>query len=349
MNRTRPKSDGSLVISLLRNLGILGALLLWPVASRAGITVLVQEPYSSFGAINPTGHAALYFSGVCAETPIRLRNCGPGESGVVISRYSRISGYDWVAIPVIPYLYAVERIEDVPAEASASTVARLREQYRRDHLRDVVPDGTDGQTPGGAWVELVGAAYNRKIYGFSMESSETQDDQFIQMLNSRKNRSHFNLFLNNCADFVRHVLNTYYPGVIKRNLVGDAGITTPKQIAKCVVKYTRSHPELHLTAFYVAQIPGSRRPSHKIDGVCEGFVKSKKYIVPLTVFHPWAAGMVILAYAVGGHFNIAHIAETEYTPAELQSLLSVAGSGLSDVSSSGSDSIGSGATDEQEQ
>ena len=34
-----------------------------------------------------TGHAAVYLSGVCAETPLVLRRCGPGETGVVLSRY----------------------------------------------------------------------------------------------------------------------------------------------------------------------------------------------------------------------------------------------------------------------
>ena len=60
-----------------------------------------------FGAFNPTGHAAVYLNHVCAETPTELRMCRTGEYGVVISRYHKIDGYDWIAIPLIPYLYAV--------------------------------------------------------------------------------------------------------------------------------------------------------------------------------------------------------------------------------------------------
>ena len=32
----------------------------------------------------------------------------------MISRYDGIGHYDWVAIPLIPYLYAVDQTEDVP-------------------------------------------------------------------------------------------------------------------------------------------------------------------------------------------------------------------------------------------
>ena len=183
----------------------------------------MQEPYGLFGAINPTGHASVYLSRVCAETPVVLRRCDPGEFGIVISRYRKVSGYDWIAIPLIPYLYAVEDFASIPAEANAETVAYLRDEYRRKHLLDVVPDRPGGQTPKGSWTELIGAAYNRKIYGFQIETTEAQDQYLISVLNSRKNKRHFNLFFNNCADFSRGILNLYYAGAIRRNYIGDAG------------------------------------------------------------------------------------------------------------------------------
>src|SRR6202158_1393087 len=82
--------------------------------ANASATLLLEEPYGRMGFFTATGHAAVYLSGVCAETPLVLRRCAPGETGVVISRYDGVGGYDWVAIPLIPYLYAVERAEDVP-------------------------------------------------------------------------------------------------------------------------------------------------------------------------------------------------------------------------------------------
>jgi hypothetical protein len=68
--------------------------------------LLMEQPYGFFGAVNPTGHNAIYFERICAETPVRLRRCEPGEMGVVIARYEGIDGYDWIAIPLVPYLYA---------------------------------------------------------------------------------------------------------------------------------------------------------------------------------------------------------------------------------------------------
>ena len=153
-------------------------------ASWADATLFVQEPYGLFGAINPTGHASVYLSRVCADSPVVLRRCDRGELGIVISRYRKVSGYDWIAIPLAPYLYAVEDFARVPEEANLETVVALREEYRRRHLRNIVPDGPDGRTPAGSWVELVGAAYNRKIYGFQIQTTEAQDDHLISVLNS---------------------------------------------------------------------------------------------------------------------------------------------------------------------
>ena len=88
----------------------------------------------------PPGHAAIYLSRVCADSLFSLRRCGDGEQGVVISRYHRIAGYDWLAIPLIPYLYAIDRPDQVPRDVSRQDVAALRDDYRRRHLEDVAPD-----------------------------------------------------------------------------------------------------------------------------------------------------------------------------------------------------------------
>src|ERR1700687_3817497 len=81
--------------------------------ANASATLLLEEPYGRLGFFTATGHAAVYLSGVCAETPVVLRPCAPGELGAVISRYDGVAGYDWVAIPLIPYLYAVDQTDDI--------------------------------------------------------------------------------------------------------------------------------------------------------------------------------------------------------------------------------------------
>ncbi|MBV8457306.1 MAG: hypothetical protein JO122_11900, partial [Acetobacteraceae bacterium] len=111
------------------------ALLLLLGASQIALAdgaLLVEQPYGEFGQITPTGHAAIYLSGVCAESPTRLRRCEPGEGGVVLTRNAGVS-YDWVAMPAAAYLYAVEDGGRPPAETDRATVNGLRAAYRRSH------------------------------------------------------------------------------------------------------------------------------------------------------------------------------------------------------------------------
>src|ERR1700740_618605 len=150
---------------------------------QSSATLLLEEPYGRLGFFTATGHAAVYLSGVCADTPLVLRPCAPGETGVVISRYDGVGKYDWVAIPLIPYLYAVERPEDIPLFADAKMTAFLRDRYRRRHLEVVAPDVRDGETPAGNWYELIGSSYDRTIYGFEIETTRKQDLALIKKLN----------------------------------------------------------------------------------------------------------------------------------------------------------------------
>jgi hypothetical protein len=278
--------------------------------AQASVSLLLEEPYGHLGAFTGTGHAALYFSRVCAATPLKLRRCEPGETGVVLGRYHHVGGYDWVAIPLIPYLYALEKPEDVPLYADPKLVAFLRNHYRRRHLELVAPDEPDGETPGGNWVELVGAAYDRTLYGFEIETSEAQDDQLIEEFNSAHNRDRYRVLSRNCADFVAHVLNFYYPKAVHRSYIADVGIMTPKQVAKSLVKYSNRHPEVQLSTFVIPQVPGSLPRSTRAHGVIESFLKSKKYMVPTAVLHPFIlAGLGVAYLATGsGRFNPARTA-----------------------------------------
>jgi hypothetical protein len=258
--------------------------------AQAGATLLLEEPYSYDGTFAGTGHVAVYLNHVCAESPVILRRCAAGESGVVLSRYDGIAGYDWVAIPLIPYLYAVERTQAVPLFADAKLVAFLRDQYRRDHLASLAPDRPDGGAPEGNWYEMVGASYDRTIYGFEIETSLKQDAVLIKKFNGEPNDERYNFVKRNCADFVREVVNLYYPHALHRSIVGDLGVTTPKQIAKMLANYSRHHPELESSAFLVPQVPGTIRRSKPVHGVVESVMAAKKYMLPVVVLHPYIGG-----------------------------------------------------------
>jgi hypothetical protein len=279
-------------------------IVLWLVPNaRADVAVLLEEPYSYDGAWAGTGHTAVYLNRVCAASPTVLRRCQPGEAGVVISRYHRIAGYDWLAIPLYPYLYAVERPGDIPLFADGKLEAALRDQYRHKYLRDIVPDGLEGATPGGDWYELVGSAYDRTLYGFQIETTPDQDDEVIARYNAAPNRESYRLVSRNCADFVRDVLNFYHPKSAKRSVVADLDVSTPKHTAKSLVQFSRKHPELEFTAFVIPQVPGTIKRSRPVHGLVESVFKAKKYELPLAVFQPFVAGGFAVAYVASGRFN----------------------------------------------
>ncbi len=224
---------------------------------------------------------------------------------MVLSRYDGVRGYDWIAIPLVPYLYAVEGPEDVPLYADTKTVAFLRDRYRRKHLKDVVPDLPNGQRPGGNWYELVGSSYDRTTYGFEIETSTEQDEALILKLNSSSNHSHFHLLTRNCADFVKDLINLYQPKALHRSYVADVGISTPKQMAKALVQYSAAHPELRLSRFIIPQVPGNIARSKAVHRVVGSLFESRKYIVPSAVVSPIFVGCVAAVYfgSGGGRFN----------------------------------------------
>ena len=272
-------------------------------SARADAALLLEEPFGTFGAMNPTGHAAIYLNHVCADTPTHLRPCREGEIGVVISRYHRIDGYDWLAMPLLAYLYAVDDVTEIPDSATPKLELKLRDTYRRDHLEDLIPDDPQHEIPRGEWIELVGASYDRRIWGFEVNTTPEQDARLIERFNHRRNISHFNLFFNNCANFSEKVLNFYYPHSIHRNFIADVGMMTPKQAAKSLVKYSSRHPGIDLYTFVIPQVPGSIPRSKSVDGVIESLVKSKKYVVPLAYLNPYVTGTLIAAWFSDGRFH----------------------------------------------
>ncbi len=292
--------------------------LMLTATAHADIAFLMEEPYGGFGSVNPTGHAALYFNHICADSPTKLRMCRPGEMGVVISRYHHVAGYDWLAVPVVPYLYAVDQVKEIPSTADAVLRNQLRDAYRRKHLQEIAPDNVTNpeEPPKGEWTQLVGSAYDRAIYGFQVETTLKEDERFIAHYNDRKNVSHFNLFFHNCADFSRSVLNFYYPHAIHRNFLADLGLTTPKQVARSLTKYAKRNPELPFTIFVIPQVSGEIPRSHSADGVVESLVKSKKYVIPLGVLYPEFTAVLGATYLTDGRFHAPKNAPEIMLPGE---------------------------------
>jgi hypothetical protein len=266
---------------------------LTPKSAHAQATLLLEEPYSYDGTFAGTGHAAVYLSRICAETPTLLRRCGPDEYGVVISRYHHLEGRDWVAVPLLPYLYAVDNPGDVPLYADIKLVAFLRHQY----LRKIDLSGIDAY-------QVVGSAYDRTTYGFRIATTPEQDDALIRKLNAETNREAYALLNRNCADFAKQIIDFYYPHAVHRSIIGDLAVMTPKQAAKSLTHSAKRHPQMHLTTFIIPQVPGLKR-SKPVHGVLESLVLAKKYVTPVLLFHPVLVVGVEAAYWTGWRFDPA--------------------------------------------
>jgi hypothetical protein len=282
---------------------VLALLVFCPARGHARGVLLMEEPYGFFGALFPVGHSAIYLDQVCAETPLVLRRCRAGELGTVVTRNSGIAGYDWVAIPLVPYLYSVENPSEIPAHADSKAVWRIRNRYHESHLLSLGDNLIAGNFIRGGWALLVGVSYERRIYAFSFETTPEQDDALITRMNAGENRSHFNYLFNNCSDFDRSVLNIYFPHTFRRSLFTDAAITTPKTISHKLVQYARKHPEMRLTIFEIPQIPGYRRQSHPNKGVAEGLLTTG-YTLPIALANPYIAGGIVVEYIVRGRFHL---------------------------------------------
>lgn len=283
-------------------LGVGLVCLLLAAPARASMALLLEQPYGGLGHVNPTGHSAIYLNHVCAATPLELRPCEPGELGVVISRYDGIGHYDWLAIPLLPYLYAVDSPAEIPQRVDKAEEDKLRDAYRRKYLEDVAPDTADGKAPGGNWYELIGSAYDRTTYGFSVATTPEQDAKLIALFNDRKNVERYNGAFRNCADFARVTINRLYPHAVRRNFIADFGLTTPKSVARALTHYAKKHPRTRLQVFVIPQVEGSLPRSHAAEGVTEGLIK--RYSIPLVVLSPVATAIVFVAYMGHGRFDV---------------------------------------------
>ena len=289
--------------------------------SYAQAALLMNEPFGFFGFLNPTGHDALYFQRICAETPVKLRRCAPGETGAVITRYQGIANYDWVATPLLPYLYAVENASEVPSRADSVAVTALRDKYHEGRLLSLGKDVPRGGNVKRGWSQFVGVAYDRRIYAFRFATTEEQDNALIAGMNAGENRTRFNLLTRNCADFNSGILNSYFPRTFHRTILPDGGITTPRQVTYQLLRYARKHPDTHVAAFDIPQVPGNRHRSRANKSIAQSLITSG-YVVPFYFISPYLAGAVVVDYLIWGRYPLGLKHPPVLTPRNMEPLTS---------------------------
>jgi hypothetical protein len=267
---------------------VLAYLLFLPALSvYADVTLFIEAPINFLGHVSSTGHAALLVDSLCSDDHIHVRWCRMGENGAVISRYKGIDGYDWLAMAPGPYLFAVDSSDEIPEATSIAEVNGLRAEYRANH-----PGSFQHDPPEYGWIQLLGASYRRRIICVHLRTTTAQDERLMQWLNRQPDRTHFNFFFSNCADFARQMLNILFPRAVQRNLLFDFGMTTPKQLESSLHRYAGRHPELEYDVYELPQVPGNIPRSGRLCGVSESFVKTKPYLLPVAVLDPIGIGSV---------------------------------------------------------
>jgi len=286
----------------------------------ADVGVVLDESLdSSVERITGSGHSAVYLSRICPDSPVKLRLCGPGEQGSVLSTYTTLGEdqpFEWNAVPLSVYLYGVEDPRDRPLFGSPRIKRVLEESYRAKYLDGYCATRSCQTSNSAEWREMVGASLSRGIYIFVAETTEEQDRKLIAEFNALPNVNHFNGVRRNCADFTRHAINTYFPHATSPDYLNDFGMTSPKAIARSFTHYALRHPETHFRVLHFAQAPGTiKRSSEPRDGT-EQLYHSKKLLVPMIIFAEHALPVVAASYLLTGRFNPERESE-EYPTAEI--------------------------------
>ncbi len=313
----------SLVVTATKyTLALFLCLIMAPALARADVSLFLLEALGVSGEASSAGHVSIYFSNICADTPVALRLCRPGEMGIVISSYPKFGTdkpYEWIAVPLLPFLYGVEDERNIPIYVNGEVRTLMRETYRRNYLRGMIPDRADGKLQKGDWQGMIGITYNRDVYGFTLKTTAVEDAALIEKLNSLPNINHFDTVFHNCADFAREVINTCFPHAVHRDALNDFMMTSPKAVARTLTRYAAKRPERLLTITKYAQLAGPIRRSLDNRNYSEMALISKKYVIPQLLFKRELLVIFAASYLITGRFA-AHQKYFEYATPEIAEL-----------------------------
>lgn len=280
-------------------------------SARADAGVVLNESLdTSVARITGSGHTAVYLSRICPDgSPVKMRLCHPDEQGSIVSNYTTLGEdqpYEWNIVPLSVYLYGVEDPGDRPLVSSKAIKAALEERYRDNYLVAICTEQRCRSGKGSEWREMVGATLERSLYMFVVTTTVEQDRQLIAEFNSAPNVNHFNGMTRNCADFVRRVMNVYYPGAVKPDYLNDFFMTSPKAVARSLTHYAEKHPDSDFRVLHFAQVPGTIKRSSECRSGTEQLYHSKKLVIPLAALAWQGVPVVAASYAITGHFNPEH-------------------------------------------
>ena len=287
-----------------------------PAASADVGVVLNESLDEDMDRISSTGHSAIYFSRICPESPVKLRLCGPGEHGSVMSNYLNIGEdqrFEWNVVPLNIYLYGVEDPRNRPLFGSYKIKHLLEERYRETYLKQYCAGVPCMTSKKAEWREMVAATLIRGVYIFAVSTTLEQDRQLIAEFNYSANKNHFNGVTRNCADFTKRVVNTYFVHAARTDYLNDFGMTSPKAVARTFTHYALHHPESQFRVMHFAQVPGTTKRSREVREGTEQLFHSGKLLVPMLFVSYYTLPVVTTSYMVTGRFRPQ--AEFEQHPA----------------------------------
>ena len=279
----------------------------------ADVGIVLADPTQLGASVwTHAGHTSVYLSGVCAETPVKLRLCRPGEQGSILSAYPDFderAAYGWNAVPLSLYLYGSMDAAARPLYSSPA-LKRARESVAAGNFLKRVCEGACPQLPHAYWRDLVDTTTMRDVYVFAVHTTREQDESFIEQINALPNYNRYRAMTHNCADFARDMVNMYFPHAVHRDVLNDLGMMSPKSAARSFTHYAERHSELGLYVLHFIQQPGVAPRCGTARVGTEVAFHQPKYLVPAALIGDHeVAGSFFVAYFLTGRFGLQHTYE----------------------------------------
>lgn len=212
-----------------------------------------------------------------------MRQCGPGEHGGVISKYSPFSeyeDYDWAIMPFEEYMHGFEAPDRAPLFGTPKLQRAIEEYSFGPLFSRALKTAGNGELPDGQWKAALATRFDRSLYIFSVETSAADDAAIVAAFNEAPNKSRFNFFYRNCSDQAKGIFDLVWPDDKIGSRKSGLTMQTPKGLAKALVDRAEAQPELRLRVRRYAQLPGTYPRSRTVLFPLENMYKS-------IAFAPW--------------------------------------------------------------
>ena len=254
------------------------------------------------------GHALVYLSGVCAETPVEARLCRPGEQGTVVTTYPNFKedkAYGWNLVPMSLYLRGTEDPGSTILYAATAVKVAYEAHARERYFKAVCAGGHCPEEPHSYWRNLVATTVDRDVFVYAVHTTQAQDAAVVEWLNRDVNENHYNGLTHNCANFVSALVNSIFPHAVHRDPLNDLGMMGPKAAARSFTHWALRRPELGFYSMHFAQMPGDLPRTGVACSGTETGIHMKKYLLPAAAIGDHeVAGSFFVAYFFTGRFGL---------------------------------------------